>query len=90
MNMNMKEIEMLLLAISKQADAVLPKNELRNMIELVQAGEPGIGFENFCTQLFGYDVEVPANILTELATVGGAMKIKAHYWEQLKKRSGRW
>jgi hypothetical protein len=30
------------------------------MRELVDAGEPGIALENLCTQLYEYDVSVPA------------------------------
>jgi hypothetical protein len=83
--MNLNEIESRLLSVLKQAERLLPQSELQGMVELAQAGEPGVGLENFCTQLFEYDVAVPVHILTEIAELGCAMGIQSRYWERLKK-----
>ena len=84
--MNLQEIEKRLLAILEEAGPLLPKNELDEMLELVRAGEPGIGLENFCTQLLEYEVELPHVMLAEVANLGRAMGIQARYWERLKER----
>jgi hypothetical protein len=83
--MNLNEIEQRLLAVFAESGRLLPKTELDGMAELVKAGEPGIGLENFCTQLFEYDVEVPVRIFTEIAELGQAMGIPSDYWERLTK-----
>jgi len=87
MKMDLQEIEKKLLVILKQADTLLPENELQDMIALVRGGEPGIGLENFCTQLFEYDVNVPADILTAIVILGSAMGVRPHYWEMLKSKT---
>ena len=85
--MNLQEIERRLLALLKEGHALLPSSEMQEMIELVQAGEPGIGLENFCTQLYEHDVVGPPRILVEISCLGGAMGIQPRYWERLKKGS---
>lgn len=55
------------------------------MVELAQAGEPGVGLENFCTQLFEYDIAVPVRTLTEIVKLACSMGIQSCYWERLKK-----
>jgi hypothetical protein len=81
--MNLNEIENRLLAVLKEAEKLLPQSELQGMVELVQAGEPGIALEDFCDQLYEHDVEVPARILTEIAELGCAMGIRSRDWEML-------
>ncbi|HEX7862451.1 MAG TPA: sulfur carrier protein ThiS [Verrucomicrobiae bacterium] len=86
MKLNLNEIEARLLALLQAANHLLPQGELNGMIELVQAGEPGIALENFCTQLAEHDAEVPASILIAINELGRAMGIQSRYWESLKTR----
>jgi hypothetical protein len=82
--MTSSDIEIRLLGILEKADSLLPKGELSDMIDLVRAGEPGIGLENFCMQLFERDVKAPPEILKEIASLGSAMGLRAQLWERLK------
>jgi hypothetical protein len=82
--MNLNEIEKCLLDFLVREGSPLPEGELIGMIELVRAGEPGIALENFCTQLFEYDVKVSPMVLNEIASLGIAMGINSRYWERLE------
>lgn len=81
--MNLPEIEQRLLKILDQEKGRLPKEQLDGMIELVRAGEPGIGLENYCTQLFEYDAKISLDVLREITLLGNEMGIHPKYWENL-------
>ncbi len=55
------------------ATGLLPDDQIAEMRSLVQAGEPGIALENFCTQLHEYDVSIPAELAGELQALASAM-----------------
>jgi rRNA-processing protein FCF1 len=55
------------------------------MKELVAAGEPGVALENYCAQLFEYDVAVPTEVVAELEGLGRAMGINKKCWMRLRK-----
>ena len=61
-----------------------PAEQAKGMADLVRAGEPGIGFENLCTQLYEYNVPVDEPTLGQLKEVGTQMGIEPKYWERLK------
>ncbi len=82
--MNLLEIQARLRRLLDQHGAGLPSEQLRDMKELVAAGEPGIALENYCTQLFEYDVPVPTEAVVELEALGRAMGIHAKYWMSLR------
>jgi hypothetical protein len=84
MTINQPEIEQRLLKLFEKDPGMLPRDELTQMIKLVQAGEPGVGLENYCTQLYEYEVKVSIDIIREIAQLGSAMGINARYWERLK------
>ncbi len=83
--MKLPEIERRLLKIFDEVGTPLPANELAGMVELVKAGEPGIGLENFCTQLFEYDIKVSVAVVEEMAMLGTVMGIRPRYWERLER-----
>lgn len=58
-----------------RATGLLPDEQLGDMRSLVQAGEPGIALENFCTQLHEYDLSVPAELAAELEALAAAMSL---------------
>jgi len=53
------------------------------MKELVEAGEPGVALENFCAQLFEFDIAVPEHVRVQLRYLGERMGIRRDYWERL-------
>jgi hypothetical protein len=59
-----------------RATGLLPDEQLGDMRSLVQAGEPGIALENFCTQLYEYDLSVPAELAAELEALAAAMGMR--------------
>lgn len=82
--MNMQMIEQLLLRVIQTYAGELPAEQAKEMADLVRAGEAGIGFENFCTQLYEYDVSVDNGTLSQLKDIGGHMGLESKYWERLK------
>ncbi|WP_437779231.1 MafI family immunity protein [Sorangium sp. So ce1097] len=82
--MELIEIERRLQHLLNQFGADLPPEQIEDMKELIQAGEPGVALENYCTQLFEYDVAVPSDIVNELEELGRAMGIHEKYWMRLR------
>lgn len=81
----MQDIEREILEILKGLESDLPLNQLAEMRQLTEAGEPGIAFENLCTQLYENDVSVAPAVLQQLTGIGEAMGIETTYWELLRK-----
>jgi len=71
--MDLREIEQRLEKVLRSRPWPLPQQQITDMIELVQAGEPGVALENFCTQLEEYDVPIPPEVLHELRILASAM-----------------
>jgi hypothetical protein len=61
----------------------LPDDQIQDMMDLAKAGEPGIAFENLCTQLYEYDVIVDEETLESLRNIGKSMNIDTRYCERL-------
>jgi hypothetical protein len=57
--MILDDIERQLATILDESKAWIPAEQLADMCDLVSAGESGVAFENFCTQLLEYDAVIP-------------------------------
>jgi hypothetical protein len=82
--MEMRRVEHELLETIGAYARHLPAEQVKEMTELVNAGEPGVAFENLCTQLFEYDVSVEDRAMGKLRGIGDAMGLHPKYWERLK------
>ncbi len=78
------ELENALLELIETFTGLLPREQVKDFAGLVRAGEPGIAFENLCTQLYEYDIVVNREVLGELKVVGSAMGLESKYWDRLK------
>jgi hypothetical protein len=78
--MDLAEVEARLDTVLVSAHGWIPDGELAQMRRLVQVGEPGIALENFCTQLYEYDVAVPGETARELGILARAMGLKLPAW----------
>ena len=78
--MNLQHIEERLLIIFRNANGWLPESQLADMQSLVNAGEPGIALENFCTQLEEYNVTVPQVVRHELIELALEMGMQPSRW----------
>lgn len=78
--MDLPEIERRLGDVLRDASSWLPPEQIAEMSELVQAGEPGVALENLCTQLEEYDVRVPPNVVGELRALAMAMGLELSAW----------
>lgn len=81
--MELLEIERRLSQLIDQFDGGLPAEQVADMKCLVDAGEPGVALENYCSQLYEYEIDVPLRVKNELAQLGRAMGIESKYWERL-------
>ncbi len=73
--------------LHRVADAfveTMPEKEVADFRSLIDAGEPGVGLENFCTQLDEYNVPVDADVLREIRELGLAMRLDSKYWTRLR------
>jgi len=82
--MDFQTIEHSLLRLIQTYSGNFPAEQAKEMADLIRAGEPGIGFENLCTQLYEYDVPVDEPTLGQLKEIGAQMGIEPKYWERLK------
>jgi hypothetical protein len=73
---DLRQVEARLARVLGSATGLLPQPELRQMCELVSAGEPGVALENFCTQLHEHDVSVSPELASEVEAVAAAMGIR--------------
>jgi hypothetical protein len=71
--MELIEIQRRLERLLNQIGGDLPPEQIEDMKELVQPGEPGVALENFCTQLFEYEVPVSLAVVAELEELGRAL-----------------
>jgi len=63
----------------------IPSEQLEDMSELAQAGEPGVALENLCTQLHEYDILVSEDAMSQIETLVGAMDLDLEYCRRLKR-----
>jgi hypothetical protein len=78
-----RDDEQRLLSLVEQIGSTLSAEALADVRELIVAGEPGVAFENLCTQLFEYSVPVSEADITELRRLGELMGICPDYWQRL-------
>jgi hypothetical protein len=81
--MELIEIQRRLERLLNQIGGDLPPEQIEDMKELVQAGEPGVALENFCTQLFEYEVPVSLAVVAELEELGRALGVDKKYCARL-------
>lgn len=71
-------------AVFHHGEGHFPEGQLEDMRQLVDVGEPVIALENFCTQLYEYDVQVPKAAKQELESLGRELGIESHHWENVE------
>jgi hypothetical protein len=81
--MDFQSIERSLLQLIQIYARNFPAEQTEEMAKSVHAGEPGIAFEDLCTQLYEYDVPVDEATLREFKEIGSQMGIQPEYWERL-------
>ena len=79
----MDRIESELLDIIRNIGNNLPKDDLDSIKELVSVGEYAVAFENFCTQLYEYDVAIKQSEKDRLNVVGIQMRLDKALWDDL-------
>ena len=70
-------------AVTLTVENLLPQRDIRNIWELIDAGEPGIAFENLCTQLYEYEVTPDEPSREALAEVGTYFRLEPGLWRCL-------
>ena len=75
-----EQIETKLLEVLDAFANQLPRDDVSNIRELVEAGEWGVGFEILCTQLYEYDVEIPRALFHQLESIGHLMQMDKSTW----------
>jgi hypothetical protein len=83
MSQGFEEIKKTLRRITLQLAGPLPDADVANVLDLLDAGESGVAFETLCTQLYEYEVQVPADTQAELAPIGQQMGLAPHLWLNL-------
>ena len=61
----------------------LPKSDVDSIKELVSVNEYAVAFENFCTQLFEYDVVVSQADKHRFEVLGTEMRVDPSLWLDL-------
>jgi predicted HAD superfamily phosphohydrolase len=74
------ELQELVLIYEKR----LPVNDVDSIKELVGVGEYAVAFENFCTQLYEYDVAVAQSDRSRLEIIGKEMRLEDSLWTDLE------
>ena len=62
---------------------LLSRRDIRSIWELIAAGEPGVAFENLCTQLYEYEVIPDEPSREALAEIGTYFRMNTDLWERL-------
>lgn len=70
-------------AVTVAVEDLLPQADIKSIWELIDAGEPGIAFENLCTQLYEYNVTPDEPSQEALAEIGTYFGLDADLWERL-------
>ena len=63
---------------------LLPDSELREMSDLVKAGEPGIALENLSTQLYEHAASVRPEVVRAIEGLGRSMGLDPKYWRRFE------
>jgi hypothetical protein len=73
--------------LHKVADAfvgTMPEKDVASFRYLIDAGEPGVGLENFCVQFDEHNVPVDPAILWEIRDLAMTMRLDRKYWTRLR------
>jgi hypothetical protein len=70
-------------AVTVTVEDLLPSCDIRSIWELIDAGEPGVAFENLCTQLYEYEVTPDEPSREALAEIGTYFRSDTDLWERL-------
>jgi hypothetical protein len=62
----------------------MPERDVARLRSLIDAGEPGVGLENFCVQLTEHDVRVDAEVVREIRDLCETMGLDSTYWTVLR------
>ena len=61
----------------------LPQEDIQRVEELVEVGEWIVALENLCTQLYEYDVDLPAETLKSIEDLCRDIGVADRYWRVL-------
>lgn len=77
------ELNRRLHAVFQYGEGRFPEVQLEDMRELVDVGEPVIALENFCSQLYEYDVLVPRSARAELQSLCELLNLESSCWKDI-------
>jgi hypothetical protein len=80
----MSTLERQFAALLEEMSKSLTATDLEQIRELVDVGELGVAFENFCTQLYERGGVCERGQILRIAAIGEAMRINPRYWQILK------
>src|SRR5439155_15773335 len=81
---NWREIEDGVIRVIAKLRGRLPTPDLELAESDARAGEWGVALEHMMSQLYEYDVAVPAPIYREIAQLGATMKLDPREWSILR------
>ena len=81
----MKALELQFTTLLRELSRSLTETDIEQIRELVNAGELGVAFENFCTQLYEWDAVCSREQIDQIAYIGEAMGIKPD-WQNIATR----
>ena len=65
----------------------LTPDDISNIESLIQVGEWLVAFETLCTQVYEWEISVPADVVRDLddlgATIGARKEFTEHLWEDV-------
>jgi hypothetical protein len=70
-------------AVTLTVEDLLAQRDVRSIWELIDAGEPGVAFENLCTQLYEYEVTPDEASWEALAEIGAYFRSNPDLWQRL-------
>jgi hypothetical protein len=85
---NWREIEARVIRLADALAGRLPAQDVEMAKSLARAGEWGIALEHLMTQIYEYDVAIPATLHREIGELGGAMKLDERAWRILRVTQG--
>jgi hypothetical protein len=71
-------------ALAMEAESSLTEVEFRSVWDLIDVGEPGVGFELMCAQIYERDSAVSSVMAAEFHALGTAMGLEPEQWEVLR------
>jgi len=78
-----KTIDSLLYAALEELKTLLPKRDYVNSKDSIDAGEPELGLETICSQLYEFQIRFPETAHRLLAKAGDLLKMRPAIWQKL-------